>query len=490
MKTAETNQSELFGDDLPSSPLPLHGKDELNLAEFPLSALSHRVAPNQKTLKFSDAIWDRNAKQKVERCLTITAADKYGLPTALDDEVILGLVQISKRHGFSDRKVHYSKYELLQILGWSKATKNYQRVSDSLDRWLGITLEYQNAWWDSEEKVWRNEKFHILDRLTDSTDETGHVRDAFVWNGVVFASFQQGNLKALDLNLYRQLNSAIAKRLYRLLDKRFYHRRKVEFDLVELAYHKLGLSQNAGTDKDGNKRKVSVGVLKQRLAPAIKELVAIGFIKPANTKIRYLKYRVGEWHVIFEKAMPESSSELPLEVEEADSMRNQLEIAGVSPQKARRLTTIFPEDYLKHKMEVLRYLLQTDNPPANPGGFLVKSIEEDYAEPPEFKSQEQLAVEQAALEKLKAAKRQKKEAAQAAEQAKRDEQDRQRREAEAKVDGYLESLPASKRDDVVQAAYDRERKAGHDWIDQKGTAGDVARSEALKKYVLGLLQAG
>lgn len=177
-----------------------------------------------------------------------------------------------------------------------------------------------------------------------------------------------------------------------------------------------------------------------------------------------------------------------MQVDEIDSIRGKLEELDVSPHKARRLATKFPEDYLNHKVEVLRYLLQTDNPPANPGGFLVKSIEEDYAEPPEFKSQEQLAAEHAALEKLKIAKRQKKKAVQAAEQAKRDEQDRRRREVEGKVDSYLESLPASKRDDVVQAAYDRERKAGHDWIDQEGAIGDVARSEALKNHVIALLK--
>lgn len=39
-----------------------------------------------------------------------------GLPTARDDEVILGLLQLSKLEHFADRKVHFSRYQLLQLL--------------------------------------------------------------------------------------------------------------------------------------------------------------------------------------------------------------------------------------------------------------------------------------------------------------------------------------------------------------------------------------
>jgi hypothetical protein len=61
------------------------GRDELNLAEFPLAALSNRTADGQKTLEFKDTIFDRQAGKLVERKLTVTAADKFGLPSAMDD---------------------------------------------------------------------------------------------------------------------------------------------------------------------------------------------------------------------------------------------------------------------------------------------------------------------------------------------------------------------------------------------------------------------
>src|ERR1035438_7533665 len=89
----------------PLPPKVVDGKDELNLAEFPLSALADRLQPNQQTLVFEDRVWDANRGEMITRQLSITASAEYGLPTALDDEVILGLIQLSKLRGFADRRV-------------------------------------------------------------------------------------------------------------------------------------------------------------------------------------------------------------------------------------------------------------------------------------------------------------------------------------------------------------------------------------------------
>ena len=70
------------------SPMPQKssdGRDELNLAEFPLCALAHRLKPEQKTLHFEDRVWDERRGGMITRQLTITGSDAYGLPTALDD---------------------------------------------------------------------------------------------------------------------------------------------------------------------------------------------------------------------------------------------------------------------------------------------------------------------------------------------------------------------------------------------------------------------
>jgi hypothetical protein len=151
-----------------SEPMPMKtsdGKDELNLAEFPLCALAHRMRPEQKTLTFEDRVWDERRGETITRQLIITGSDAFGLPTALDDEVLLGLIQLTRLRGFAERKVPFSRYQLIQILGWRNETKTYERLEASLNRWTGVTLYYRNAWWSKARSCWMDEKFHVLDNV-------------------------------------------------------------------------------------------------------------------------------------------------------------------------------------------------------------------------------------------------------------------------------------------------------------------------------------
>ena len=56
------------------------------------------------------------------------------------------------------------------------------------------------------------------------TDKPPLPLSSFRWNEVIFQSFQSGNLKQLDLELYLKLRLPTTKRMYRFLDKRFYRR--------------------------------------------------------------------------------------------------------------------------------------------------------------------------------------------------------------------------------------------------------------------------
>src|SRR5438552_86183 len=58
------------------------GKDEMNIAEFPISLLCDRSPKGQNSVEFSDHIFDSQAGREISRTLTITAPEKYGLPTS------------------------------------------------------------------------------------------------------------------------------------------------------------------------------------------------------------------------------------------------------------------------------------------------------------------------------------------------------------------------------------------------------------------------
>ncbi len=362
-----------------STPQPFNfddGRDELNLAEFPLAAIADRVPDNQKTLVFEDHIFDSGKSEMIKRRLTISASDKFGLPTSLDDEVILGLIQLTKQYRFTERKVNFSRYQLIQVLGWRHEGHSYERLEKSLKRWLGVTLYYDKAWWDKDEQSWVDENFHILEQVTlyDQERRLKRLRSSnsepplssFTWNEVVFRSFKSGYLKAIDLGVYRQLKHAAAKRMYRFLDKRFYHTPRWEFDLTEFACEHIGLSRN-----------YDVGQLKRRLKAAIAELESVGFLEALSPAQRYVRICRGQWKIVFvKKAVPQ----IEQPSREAASLINQLIDRGVTPSVATELVRDYPQELIAMQMEVLDRLRQAKErePMRNPAGYLVESIRKGY----------------------------------------------------------------------------------------------------------------
>jgi len=383
----------------PTPPKITNGRDELNLAEFPLSAISTRTDPDKQKLVFEDTLWDSSQRKSVTRRLVISASTEYGLPTALDDEIVLGLIQLAKIQRFAERKVHFSRYQLIQILGWRDESKSYARIEESLKRWVGVTLHYDKAWWNKEEQCWVNETFHILDNISLLDKERRktkkiHQEDLpfsyFTWNDIIFQSFRAGNLKSLDFEFYKKLNSAIAKRLYRFLDKRFYLRKKLSFNLKELAWEHLGLA-----------RSYDVANLKRKLLPAIKELESLNFLKQVTPSKRFRKFQVGTWEVDFEKA---NASEIPKAVgaqPERPDLLEGLIFRGVTESVAKELIATEEAIQIEEKIEVFDWLQSKEKTRVqNPGGFLVASIRKNYEAPKEYESPEEREMKEAAtLEK-------------------------------------------------------------------------------------------
>lgn len=90
---------------------------------------------------------------------------------------------------------------------------------------------------------------------------------------------------------FRRLNRSVAKRLYRFLDKRFFHRPRWEFHLQELCWEHVGLA-----------RSHDAANLRRKLRPAIEELERHQFIRPASDAERFRKVCSGKWRVFFERA--------------------------------------------------------------------------------------------------------------------------------------------------------------------------------------------
>ena len=424
-------------------------KDELNLAEFPIAALTDRIPDGQTTLVFEDKLERRDSAPIVRR-LTIMGTHKHGLPTSLDDEVLVGLIQLTKRrNNFTDAKVQFSRYELIDLLGWPQSGQSYRRIEEALHRWVGVVLMYENAWWDNAAKSWVDENFHVLDNVTlydrerrrpssragkasKAADKPPLPLSSFRWNEVIFQSFQSGNLKQLDLEFYLRLRLPTTKRMFRFLDKRFYRRSKLDFDLRTLACEHIGLSRSYAPTE-----------LKRKLKPALEELEQLGFLEPLAPEERYSYVKRGCWRIILIRGREAQGGDAP--PQPASELAAALSARGITPKTASGLVETHPASRIETKLEVFDWLLRNGDKRVgkNPAGYLVASIRADYQAPNDY---------QAAEAKTQAA-----EAVKTAEQAKRQEQQRARaederaraREAELRAD--WERLPGSEREAILAA---------------------------------------
>lgn len=466
---------------------PASGRDELNLAEFPITLLADRVPDGCKTLVFEDSVYDQQAGEVVRRKVTITGSDAYGLPTALDDEILVALIQLTRLgNDFTEPRVNFTRYELIRLLGWPDDGKSYRRVEESLNRWMGVTLFYDKAWWNREAQAWVSEKFHILEHVSlvdPSTRRRLKARgkeelalSSFSWNQVVFRSFQSDNLKRLDLDTYFALKSAVSKRMFRFLDKRFYHRRCWEFDLKEFAFEHVGLSRSYA----------DCGRIKAKLDLALEELAAVGFLEPMDRAGRYVKVRQGEWKIVLVQKAPQAERE-PLKPEPSELERALID-RGVTPAAAAQLAAQHPADRIRAKVEVLDWLIAKKDRQAakNPAGYLVASIRDDYAPPKGF---EPAADRARRLEAEKAQRRAGAEARQrgaAAERAQADDQ-------QARIAAYWDALGPAER----QALEERALAEGHPLVGLyrqhrgKGTAEERRyRQLVVDAHILELLGEG
>lgn len=374
--------------------LPTDFRDEMNFAEFPISSVADTIPAGQKTLVFRDRIFDRGKQASTSRTLTVSASEMFGLPTALDDEVLLGLVQLSHARKFQDKKVYFTRYQLIRLLDWRDETKSYERISESLGRWLGVTLYYDKAWWSKEENCWVDEKFHILDNVTilDRERRNSRIRlaeddptagqSSFVWNDVVFSSFRSGYIKQLDFSLYKSLSSPVAKRIYRFLDKRFYHRDSLRFKLKDFAFEHIGLSRNYHN-----------GEIKRRLIPALEELERAQFLQPLSPTERFANISRGEWEILLVK---QGSSDVEPILEACPKQEltgnrsvvlDALESRGVSSGVAKKIVADYSETTIREKVSLHDDLLAKNDArmSRNPAGFLVSSIKNDFPIAPKRK---------------------------------------------------------------------------------------------------------
>jgi hypothetical protein len=265
------------------------GKDEMNLAEYPLSILTHRIPHNRKTYSFTQRITDHQGTV-IKQSWSVLGSDKYGLPTPYDDDVLIALLYCYKEQKPQGRKIHFSLYRLCQIMHKALSKREYDRMRDSLNRLTSTTIVATNCFYDNLAKSWVSEAFHLFDRYKLYQERKGRAASphlsfvemsTFFHQSVAVANY----IKDLNLGIYYSLDLPISKRLFRYLDKNRYKKNRYEETVMRMA-GKLPLAYAYPSQ------------VKQKLARAHEELLRHGYL----TRVTYDVTREGDDKVIYEFA--------------------------------------------------------------------------------------------------------------------------------------------------------------------------------------------
>ena len=302
----------------------------------------------------------------LQQSWVVRAAHGRGLPGRYDQDVYVALLQLIDTKGLpKDGWVSFSVYELVELMGKRHSGREYAQVRDSLQRLATTSIESRNAFYHKGRKAYVTDTFSLLTevKLSEYEGLAGERKDR---NRVHLSqyfvdSYNANYLKNIDVKFYWSLSSPIAKRLYRLIDKKRGGRSSWEFELFSLR-GRIPLSNYRYASK-----------IKEKLAPAHEELISKGFL----SRVGYRKADGSEFvlYDITEDFFARRSATPPRHLTSDEVFCVQRLLAeGMGRDVAEGLVASHGASRAMQYVEALPYQKGV----RNPAGWLRKAIEEGY----------------------------------------------------------------------------------------------------------------
>lgn len=297
---------------------------------------------------------------------TVRAATGRGLPGRFDQDVYVALLQIIDQRGLPDDGwLSFSIYELVELMGRGHSGRDYRQVRDSLLRLSSTTIESDNSFYHGGKKTYITDSFNLLSavKLSEYEDPDGERsdRNAVLLSDYFLESYQANYLKNIDSRFYWSLSSPVAKRLYRLIDKKRTGRHTWQAELFSLR-KRIPLSEYKYASK-----------IKEKLAPAHAELIEKEFLE----EVGYRKSQ-GDEYVVYKIS---DRYQERLSASESDSLSKEeffcvkrLKAEGMSADVAERLVVSHGHARVMQYIEALPYQRNI----RNRAGWLRKAIEHGY----------------------------------------------------------------------------------------------------------------
>lgn len=197
------------------------GKDEMNLAVLPIAKLGRSDC--REVIEYYGTSPDGDGQQ--EMTWTVRGASGLGLPGELGERVLVALLYIGAQSAFKHRRMEFTTYQVLRILGLGPGGGNYKGVERAIAQLAGILITSDKAWIQKEDdgKLRRSrvaKGFHLIDDYALWTVEDGEDKKSYiVWGKQVWQNIKSGYIKNLDVDFYFSLENPLSRRLYCFLDK-------------------------------------------------------------------------------------------------------------------------------------------------------------------------------------------------------------------------------------------------------------------------------
>lgn len=358
---------------------------EANL-EVPPTFQLRRTDPNRRIAEFSNTLVNEEG-ERVQQHWRISVPEPYELPGPFDQDVWVAVqTLVGMRGGMPpDGRLYFSLYELLGVMRKVRKGDNYKELRASLLRLSATHFQADNAFYLKDKNKLATRTFTLWDVSLDTEvdNETGEAteRHFLEFNNVVRQSFQAEYLKTLDSDFYFSLRSPLAKRLYRLIDRKRQGRPRWGTSLDRLK----DMAPLAPSYKTPSK-------IRDVLETAHGELQRRGFLAGVSYEKRngthWVRWRV-EPEFDRQRSLKSRDGALALEGEPAEDERQAAGLLinqGVWPNVARDLVRRHGPEACCLQVESLR--LQKGV--ADAGAWLRWAIETDHPLPNHLRSQPSL----------------------------------------------------------------------------------------------------
>ena len=227
------------------------------MIDFPLGILSEKsdtddhieVTDEGKTVTF----YGPNGQT-----FRILGSARYGLPTLWEESLLIALLEMGREQGVFLRgksgefpgRIFFTRYGLAQKLGVTRTGKAYHQIERGIRRLLATTYEADKCFYNKKSKTYGSAVFHVLASGVFDNEKPGlkgedHELLSFVdLSTEMMGDVERGYLIPLDTKTYFALETPLARRLFRILNKRTLDRKpKLEMSLLPLAHERLGISR-------------------------------------------------------------------------------------------------------------------------------------------------------------------------------------------------------------------------------------------------------